>query len=444
MRRVAVVGGGIAGLSAAYQLSSGDGVEVVVHEASDRAGGKLHTTTFAGRAVDEGADAFLARVPWGLELCRELGIEAELVSPATGSAFVWSQGALRRLPAGLVLGVPTDLDALAASGIVSTPVTPRPSPHALRPDEDVTVGALVRAQLGDEVLERLVDPLLGGINAGNADDLSIRAAAPQLAAAAERGPDLLAALRAQPPAVPGPVFFCPVGGMGALADALLAALAARRVDVRLGSSVSELDDVDADAVVLAVPAPIAAPLLHADVPAAAAGLAEIDHASVVVVTFSFPRAGVRHELDGSGFLVPRTEGLLLTAASWATSKWAHLAGDDGRIVVRASAGRSGEERIASLDDDQLVAQLRGDLALTMGAEVEPDEVRVSRWPRGFPQYAPGHLDRVAAIEATLAEEMPRVVVTGAMLRGIGVPACIREGRAAATTLLARMGRDQQG
>jgi oxygen-dependent protoporphyrinogen oxidase len=436
VKRVAVIGGGISGLSAAYELSRADGVEVVVHEATDRAGGKLHTTPFAGRAVDEGADAFLARVPWGLDLCRELGIEGDLVSPATGSAFVWSQGALRRLPAGLVLGVPTDLDALAASGIVSETVTPRPT-RALPPDEDITVGALVREQLGDQVLERLVDPLLGGINAGNADDLSIRASAPQLANAAERGPDLLAALRSQPPAAAGPVFFCPVGGMGAIIDALLAALTAAGVDVRLGSSVAALDDVDADAIVLAVPAFAAAGLLRANAPRTADALDAIDYASVAVVTFAFRRDGVRHDLDGSGYLVPRTEGLLLTAASWATSKWAHLAGDDGLVVVRASAGRAGEERIAALDDDQLVAQLLADLELTMGVGVEPDHMRVSRWPRGFPQYAENHLKRVAAIDLALAEGMPRLALAGAMLRGIGVPACIREGRAAARALLAR-------
>jgi oxygen-dependent protoporphyrinogen oxidase len=438
MTRVAVVGAGIAGLSAAYEVaSSAPDVEVVVHEASERAGGKLHTTPFAGRAVDEGADAFLARVPWAHDLCRELGIEGDLVSPATGSAFVWSEGALRRLPAGLVLGVPTDLDALAASGIVTELVHPRPSARALRVDEDVAVGALVREQLGDQVLERLVDPLLGGINAGNADNLSLRASAPQLAAAAERSPDLLAALRSQPPAAPGPVFYCPTGGMGALVDALLAALAAKHVDVRYGSGISALDDVDADAVVLAVPAPVAATLLRDRAPVASATLADIEHATVAVVTFAFPRTGIDGDLDGSGYLVPRTEGLLLTAASWATSKWAHLAGDDGRVVVRASAGRAGEARVEAMDDDALVAQLRDDLALTMGADVEPDEVRISRWPKGFPQYAPGHLDRIAAVEAELLQLLPRVALTGAMLRGIGVPACIREGRAAASQLLAR-------
>ncbi|MEY2589490.1 MAG: protoporphyrinogen/coproporphyrinogen oxidase [Acidimicrobiaceae bacterium] len=445
MRRVAVVGGGIAGLAAAYQLaSSTDDIEVVLHEAGDRVGGKLLTTPFAGRPVDEGADAFLARVPWGIELCRELGIAGDLVSPAAGSAFVWSGGALRRLPAGLVLGVPTDLDALAASGIVDRSVTPRHGARPLRADEDVAVGALVREQLGDQVLERLVDPLLGGINAGDADRLSIRAAAPQLAAAAERDADLLAALRAQPSAAPGPVFFCPALGMGALVDALLAALAGAHVDIRLGSPVRALDALDADALVIAVPADVAASLLEHEAPKAAAGLAAIEYASVALVTLAFPREGIDHALDGSGYLVPRTEGLLLTAASWATTKWAHLAGNDGRVVVRASAGRAGEERIASMDDDQLVAQLLADLELSMGARGEPDEVRVSRWPSGFPQYAPGHLDRIAQIEAELALAVPRVALAGAALRGIGVPACIREGRDAADRVLARAAGQRQG
>ncbi|MEY2464468.1 MAG: protoporphyrinogen/coproporphyrinogen oxidase, partial [Acidimicrobiaceae bacterium] len=185
-------------------------------------------------------------------------------------------------------------------------------------------------------------------------------------------------------------------------------------------------------------------LLEHEAPKAAAGLAAIEYASVALVTLAFPREGIDHALDGSGYLVPRTEGLLLTAASWATTKWAHLAGNDGRVVVRASAGRAGEERIASMDDDQLVAQLLADLELSMGARGEPDEVRVSRWPRGFPQYAPGHLDRIAQIEADLALAVPRVALAGAALRGIGVPACIREGRDAADRVLARAAGQRQG
>lgn len=426
MRRVAVVGGGIAGLAAAYEAGQA-GAEVVVHEASGHAGGKLRTTTFAGRLIDDGADAFLARVPWGLDLCRELGIDAELVSPAESGAYVYVDGTLRSLPSGTVLGVPTDFAAAERSGIVRAPIRHQPAAHPLAPDEDVSVGELIRAQLGDDVLERLVDPLLGGINAGNSDRLSIRAAAPQLAAAAECDGDIVQALRAQPAAQPGPVFYAPVGGMEAIVDALLAT----GIDVRLQSAVSALDDIDADATVLATPAWVTSDLVRPAAPHAADLLAAIGYASVALVTMAFPAAAVGRPLDGSGFLVPRTEGLVLTAVSWTTSKWAHLRGDDGRIVVRASAGRIDDERIGALDDGALVEQLVAELQTTMALTGEPDEVRVNRWTRGFPQYEPGHLHRVDVIERELAAALPSVALAGAAYRGLGVPACISSGRDAA-------------
>jgi oxygen-dependent protoporphyrinogen oxidase len=427
--RVAVVGGGIAGLSAAYEARK-QGHEVVVHEASERAGGKLLTTPFAGRAVDEGADTCLARVPWAVELCRELAIDTELVSPATGAAYVFVDGALRSLPAGTVLGVPTDFAAAQTSGILSKPIEHHPSAAPLGAEEDIAVGELIRDQLGDEVLERLVDPLLGGINAGDADHLSIRAAAPQLAAAAERSGDLVAALRAQPAAAPGPIFYSPVGGMGVLVDALLAT----GVDVRLQSAVTDLESLDADAVVLATPAWVTASLVRGSSPSAAALLDNVRYASVTLVTMAFAADAIDRPLDGSGYLVPRTEGLLLTACSWATTKWAHLAADDGLVVVRASAGRIGDDRASELDDDAVTRQLVEDLATTMAVRAEPTDVRVSRWPRGFPQYEPGHLARIEQVERLLAATLPRVHITGAAMRGLGVPACIREGRASVRAL----------
>ena len=427
MRRVAVIGGGIAGLAAAYEAGKA-GAEVVVYEASGRAGGKLRTTTFAGRAIDDGADAFLARVPWGLDLCRELGIAAELTSPAESAAYVYVDGALRSLPTGTVLGVPTDFAAAERSGILRGPIRHDPAPHPLARDVDVSVGEVIRAQLGDDVLERLVDPLIGGINAGNSDRLSIRAATPQLAAAAECDGDIVQALRAaQPAAQSGPVFYAPVGGMEAIVDALLAT----GIDVRLHSAVNALGDIDADAIVLATPAWVTAELVRPAAPKAAALLGAIRYASVALVTMALPGAAVARPLDGSGFLVPRTEGLLLTAVSWTTSKWAHLRGDDGRIVVRASAGRIDDERIDSLGDGALVDQLVAELHTTMAFTGEPDEVRVNRWARGFPQYEPGHLDRVDAIEREVAAALPNVALAGAAYRGLGVPACIRSGRDAA-------------
>lgn len=432
--RVAVVGGGMTGLCAAYEARL-RGHDVVVHEAGERPGGKLLTTPLAGRMVDEGADAFLARFPDAVELCRELGIEGELVSPASGVAYLYVDGALRPMPRGTVLGVPTDLSLADQSGILSRPVAHRPAPRPLAADEDPSVGSVVRAQFGDEVLERMVDPLIGGINAGDSDRLSIRAVAPQLATAAERDRDLLAGLKALHPAsIDGPPFYSPRGGMGALVDALLGALGALGVEVRTCSAVSDLEALDADAILLATPGWVTAELVRQSAPGAAALLGAIRYASVAVVSIAVDRASVVHPLEGSGFLVPRSEGLLLTACSWATSKWSHLARDDGLVVMRASAGRIGDTRAEDLNDTALVERLLRDLSTTMGTDLDPHEVRVSRWPRGFPQYEPGHLTRVEEIERSIANALPRVRVAGAALRGLGVPACIRQGREAAASL----------
>ena len=428
MRRVAIVGGGVTGLAAAYELTRRHDVDVVVYE-PDVVGGKLRTSLFAGRLVDEGADAFLARVPWAVELCDELGLASTLVSPAAQAAYVWTDGALRQLPTDTVLGVPTDFDALARSGIVRSRVTPKPWEHPLAPDDDVALGALIRSQLGDDVAERLVDPLVGSINAGDIDHLSIRATTPQLADAATRNRDLVAGLRAAPPAQPGPVFYAPAAGMGALVDALADKLP--RVDHTL---VTDLDALDADAIVLAAPAYAAASLVKHAAPRAAELLAAINYASVALVTLAYPSASVGRALDGSGFLVPKPEGLLLTACSWASSKWAQLAGNP--VVVRASAGRWGDERINDLDDTALVDRIVDELQLTSSLDGEPVEVRVNRWTRSFPQYEPGHLDRVAEIERDLASALPHVRLAGAALRGLGVPACIRQGREAAQAALA--------
>ncbi len=440
MNRVAVLGGGVSGLAAAYELRGRlPEASIVVHEASDRFGGKVVTSPFAGRLVDEAADAFLARVPWGLDLCRELGIETTLVSPATSKAYVWWDGELRSLPPGLVLGVPTDLDAVTSTGIIDEPVIAHPADAALAPDDDISVGALVRSQLGDAVFERLVDPLIGGINAGDGDRLSVRAAAPQIAAAAERDRDLVTGLRGAPPAAPGPVFYAPREGMGALTDALVAWLRAQDVELREDSAPS-VDEAlaGADAVVVALPAYAAADAIAATAPSTASRLATIEYASVALVTMAFGRSEVHRVLDGSGYLVPRTTGLLLSACSWASSKWSHL--DDGdTILVRASTGRLGDERFTTMDDDTLVTALLDELATTSAIIGSPREIRVKRWMQSFPQYAPGHLDLVDRIVRQLAEEAPNVVVTGAAFRGLGVPACIRQGREAAVQLVERTG-----
>jgi protoporphyrinogen/coproporphyrinogen III oxidase len=453
-RRVdlAVVGGGISGLAAGW-IGMQRGADVVVLEAADAPGGKLRTSPVAGIEIDEGADAFLARVPEAARLCREVGLGDDLVSPATGTAYVWTDGALRRLPSEQLLGVPTDLDAVAASGILSAAGVERARADLTAPDDapsgDEAIGALVRRRLGAEVLDRLVAPLLGGIWAGDCDLLSLRVAAANLAAARDRHTSLIrgaAALRAEAVeqgAADGPVFLAPRGGMARLVDAL-----AERLGERLccgtpasglepdgagwrlatgdaGDPGAERSHVVADRVVLATPAYVTARLLASIAPQAAAFLSRIDYASVVLTVLVVPREAIDHPLDGSGFLVPQSSGRLLTACSWMTSKWAHLGVDPSTVILRASAGRAGDDRALGATDDELMAALADDLRDTMALHGPPTAVRVSRWERSFPQPRPGHLDAVATAERALAERAPGLTMAGAWELGVGLPACIR-------------------
>lgn len=451
---LAIVGAGISGLSAAWEARR-QGARVVVLDAAPVAGGKLQTSPFGGVPLDEAADAFLARVPEAVDLCAELGITAELVSPGVSAAHVFHDGALRALPAHQLLGVPTDLDALTSSGLLSRQGLER----ALRdldatddrppPGTDESVGDLVRRRLGDEVLDRLVAPLVGSIYAGDCDGLSLQVSAAQLAAARDLDPAdpslvrAAAVLQAQAADTGRPVFLAPAGGMAGLVAALADQLGD---DLRTGHEVTALaregqgwrldpTDVVADGVVLAAPAFASAPLLAPLAPEAAAVLGGIEHASVALVALAVPVDGTCHPLDGSGFLVPRSAGLLLTACSWVTSKWPHLAVDPAIAVLRASVGHSGDRRAETLDDDALVAGVLDDLGTTMGLRAAPTEVRISRWPRSFPQPRPGHLERVAAAEAALAAVSPRLALAGAWARGVGVPACIRGAREAASRVV---------
>jgi protoporphyrinogen/coproporphyrinogen III oxidase len=438
---VVVIGGGITGLTAAYRLRQGDdAANVTLIEASDRLGGKILGTPFAGLPnVEAGPDMFLARVPWALELCGELGID-DLVSPATGSAYVWWHGALHAIPAGLVLGTPTDLPALARTRLLSVGGKARAAlePFMARRDTDDNLGALVRSRFGDEVLERLVDPLVGGINAGDADRLSLAASAPQIGEAAARSRSLLLGLRkSRPKPGAGPAFFTPATGLGTLVEALAERLVG--VDVRLGTPAVAISrdgagyrvgDVAADAVVVAVPAFAAAPLLAQLAPSATAIAAGIPYAGVVMVTLAVPESAVGRPLDAAGHLVPKPVQRHVTAVSWASSKWAHWR-VPGQHLLRASLGRFGDEHALALDDDAVVAAALADLRDQLGLRGEPTEVRVTRWPRSFPQVLPGHLERISELERALPAG---VVVAGAAYRGIGIPACIRQGGEAAAAV----------
>jgi protoporphyrinogen/coproporphyrinogen III oxidase len=449
---VVVAGGGITGLTTAWALRRlPDPPTVTLLEADARLGGKILTTPFAGLpAVDAGPDAFLARVPWAVQLCRELGVD-DLVSPASGRAYVWHAGRLHPIPDGLVLGAPAGLGGLARSRLLSWRGKARAAAEPLLPSRAVPpddLRALVRARFGSEVYDRLVAPLVGSIYAGDPANVSVAGSAPQLAEVAAGSRSLLLGLRRRPPVPPGPVFFAPRAGMGALVDALAAALAADPdVTVRLGTAATPLQrhgsgyetaGEEADAVVLTVPATAAAGLLAEVAPLAAAAAGAVPYAGVALATLAFAEAAVPRPLDGSGYLVPAVAQRHVTAVSWASTKWAHWK-RPGQVLLRASVGRAGREHDLQLPDDDLLRVILADLREQLGITADPEAVRLTRWPASFPQYEPGHSGRVDQVVAGLAAAAPGVVLAGAAWRGVGIPACIRQGREAAVAVAARVG-----
>ncbi|MEU5686185.1 protoporphyrinogen oxidase [Streptomyces venezuelae] len=451
---VVVIGGGIAGLAAAHRLLTADpGRRVTVLEASERLGGKLHAGEIAGARVDLGAESLLARRPEAVALAREVGLADRLQPPATATASIWTRGALRPMPKGHVMGVPGDASALA--GVLSEEGLHRIARDGELPPtevgDDVAVGEYVAARLGREVVDRLVEPLLGGVYAGDAYRISMRSAVPQLFEAARTHTSLTEGVRAiQARAAKnqqtGPVFMGIEGGVGQLPLAVADAVRARGGEIRTGTPVTELrrtptgwqvgtEDqvVDADAVVVAVPAHSAAALLGVEAPAAAAELATVEYASMALMTLVY-RRGETDLPEGSGFLVPPVDGHTIKASTFASRKWGWIADEDPDLMVlRTSVGRYGETEILRRDDAELIELSRRDLRAATGLDAEPVATRVTRWHDGLPQYPVGHHARVARIREHVSK-LPGLAVCGAAYDGVGVPACIASAHAAVDQL----------
>ncbi|WP_345699381.1 protoporphyrinogen oxidase [Kitasatospora terrestris] len=444
---VVVVGGGIAGLAAAVFLSAGPR-RVTLLEASGRVGGKLRAGEVGGVRVDLGAESVLARRPEAVELARLVGLGEELEPPSTARAAIWTGGGLRPIPTGQVMGVPGDLEALAASGVLSAEGLER-ARHE-RPTgpvaDDVPLGAYVGAALGPEVVQRLVEPLLGGVYAGRTDQLSLRAAVPQLLAIARAGGSLVAGVRelTSRAAAAGPVFQGLRGGLGTLPEAAEAHLRKAGVDLRTDHPVDELrrtptgwrvasggSVLEADAVVLAVPAPQAARLVEAELPGAAAELRQVEYAGMALVTMAFRRADLADSpLTGSGFLVPPVDGRQIKASTFSSNKWGWLARSaPDAFLLRTSLGRHREEAALDLPDEELVARSLADLGAAVGLRATPYATAVTRWRGGLPQYPVGHLERVERIRAQVAG-VGGLAVCGAAYDGVGIPAVIASARRA--------------
>jgi oxygen-dependent protoporphyrinogen oxidase len=481
---VVVVGGGIAGLTAALELAEG-GAAVTLMEAAACLGGKIATSRVDGLVVEAGADSFLSTKPAGLALCQHLGITDRLVN-SNGEdrrTFVWSRGRLRELPEGLVLGSPARAWSLLRSGLLSpwgaarlvadVGVPRRRTDDAdgrqgRQPPEE-TVGAFFTRRLGREAYVRVVEPLLGGIHAGDASQLSLAATFPRfLDMEREHGGLVRATLaeriaapfrrrnnRGSPPPGSQPRGLTPFvsfrTGMAELVEALEHRLRSLGAEVRLGQTAVTIravgggyevvpaggPSIPAAAVVVATPAPVTARLVQ-DLGPAAATLDEIPHASTATVSLAYRRDDVGTPPAGYGFVVPRAEGRHLLAGTWATGKWPGRA-PGGVVLVRGYVGGVGREAVLDADDDGLVHLVRAELGALAGISGTPVHREVHRYPAGMPQYTVGHLHRVERIRAALAA-CPGVVVTGAAYGGVGIPDCIADAQATARQVLAALPR----
>ncbi|WP_031127150.1 protoporphyrinogen oxidase [Streptomyces exfoliatus] len=469
---VVVAGGGIAGLAAAHRLALA-GHRVTLLEAGPRLGGKLLAGEIAGAPVDLGAESLLARRPEAVALARAVGLGDRLQAPVTTTASVWSRGSLVPMPKGHVMGVPADAHAVA--GLLSEEGVRRIGRDGELPPadigEDIAIGAYVADRMGHEVVDRLVEPLLGGVYAGDAYRISMRAAVPALFEAARRHPTLTAAVRAVQQAgatVPadtagaatglgGSVFLGIDGGVGTLPGAVADAIRTAGGTILTDAPVTELrrtgptgwqvvsgDRVlTADAVVLATPAGPAAALLAPHAPAASAELDTVAYASMALVTLAFRRSDMP-ALPGSGFLVPPVDGHTIKASTFSSQKWGWVAdGAPDLFVLRTSVGRHGEEEQVHREDADLVAASLKDLAAATGLAVRPVATTVTRWTGGLPQYPVGHLDRVARVREAVAA-LPGLRVAGAAYDGVGIPACVASAHRAADEIITTSKRTDPG
>lgn len=464
---IVIIGGGIAGLSAAWEITGGaqgpsdQTPRVEIIEASDHLGGALRTAEFAGRRIDLGADGFLARRPEAVTLVRELGWQDRLEPIGTSGVSLYLRGALDELPSGLVLGIPTSLDQIKRFRGLSWHARwavrrDRWWPARLDVGDDASVGEIVRTKLGPELSYQLIEPMIGGIQAGRIDQLSAKSIIPPLFEAARRGGSLMKAIAppapdssAPSPLDPGPMFYSLLDGVGSLTTELTRRLVERGVVVRTnvaaralrrtpsGHYLWEVDTATtttpADTVILATPASVTGELLAAFDPALEK-LAHVPRASAAMITFAIPTSEVTLTESGTGVLVPLGTpwpgggSMMVTAITLLDRKWPRLVREDD-VLLRAHVGRIDDDRWRAMSDDELVARVASELAVLLPRFGAARESRVQRWEKGLPQYLVGHGQMVEAAKAASA----RIGLTlcGMAYDGVGVPASIGSGRKAA-------------
>ncbi|MDQ0188705.1 protoporphyrinogen oxidase [Alicyclobacillus cycloheptanicus] len=478
-RHIVVIGGGITGLSAAFELKrKAEAVNMPVRctviEKDSRFGGKIQTKRRDGFVLERGPDSMLARKPAGVNLIRDLGIESETVgtNPHANKTYILHEGQLEPMPKGHQMGIPVDFTSFLQTRlltqadklrVVLEPFIPRGSA-----DGDESLGQLLRRRFGDALVNRLLEPLMAGIYAGSIDHLSVRTTFPQYQKLEQQYRSLVLGLRAQRRAMAamqapgaervGPasgrsVFITLRDGLQTLVERLYDTLV-NWADLRVSTDVTgvtrrtdgtytvtvhsegQVEHLPADAVICTTPAGPAAQLLSDLVPAAAR-LSEIPYVSTATIVLAYPEEKVQVDLDASGFLVPRGEQRAITASTWVSSKWPNAA-PKGHVAIRCYVGRAGQEEGLKLDDADLVDVVRQELKSILGLDAKPEFTVVSRWNNAMPQYTVHHLDRMAEVEAAIARQAPGLYIAGAGYYAIGIPDCIKHGQEAAARALAHV------
>ena len=473
---IVVVGGGISGLSAAWELSGGaegphsDTPRIELIEEGPLVGGALATTEFAGRSIDLGADGFLGRRQEAVDLVRELGCDDQLESVDASGASLWLRGDLDELPEGLVLGIPTSVGQLKTVRGLSTRARldawrDEHAPVRMKIGDDATIGDIVRTKLGRELCYQFVEPMLGGIQAGRIDDLSAKSVFPALLDAARKGGSLMRAIGAVGPTTPGPsvttssggpAFYSLLDGVGSLPFEVARRLRERGVVVRTGVAVTALRrtpsgnypwEVDtnatttpADALVVATPATVTARLLGTQDPALSR-LGDVRSAGAAIVTFAIARDGLTLPATGTGILVPLATSwsgdgsMMTTAVTFLDRKWPHLRRDED-VVLRAHVGRIDDVRWNEMSDEELIGRVSAELTVLLTSFGSPNDALVQRWPEALPQYYVGHETMVTNAKSAAARL--GVTLCGNAYDGVGIPACVGSGRRAAREALAML------
>ncbi|CAM4312341.1 protoporphyrinogen oxidase [Paenibacillus tarimensis] len=479
--QVVIIGGGISGLSSAFYLSrkakeQGRAVRITIVEPADSLGGKINTVRKEGFVIEKGPDSFLARKQPMIDLAADLGLEDELVpiNPAAKKTYILNRGKLHPMPPGLVLGIPTEIMPFVKTGLLSPKAKLRAALDFVMParkgNDDESIGGFLERRLGGEVVERIAEPLLAGIYAGELHKLSLRATFPQFREAERKHGSLIRGMRRSrrstaasagtPEKYRNITFLTFRNGLTTVVEALEQHLA--HASLRLGRKVAhihkqsspsleaeqplpryevELDNgerLDADAVIVAAPSFSAVPLLKPYLDTKE--LESIRYVSVANVVLAFDKEKFGLTFDGSGFLVPRSEGKIITACTWTSTKWLHTSPDD-KVLLRCYVGRSGEEAAVDLPDEQLTAAVLRDIRSILGIEAEPIFTEITRLRHSMPQYPVGHVEQYRAFRERLAAKLPGVWATGAAFEGVGLPDCIRQARDTAALVLKELDKN---